>query len=168
MPKVNLRLPDQPEPAVLDYQLEGDRFSITWEDTRYEGSLIITGPGEGWLNYCEKILPFYLTQNQDALSIWLDGRTYHLDLLSAAGRRAGASTALGASDGEIKTPMPGTILKVLSQVGDTVEANQPLIIMESMKMEMTLAAPHAGTVLAVSCQPGQLVEMGVVLVKLEQ
>ena len=63
--------------------------------------------------------------------------------------------------------MPGTILQLKVKAGDTVEANQPLIIMESMKMEMTLSAPYAGWVAAINGQEGQLVDMGTLLVKLE-
>lgn len=166
MPKVNLKFPDQAEATVLDCKIEGDQFAVTLDDTVYEGTLIVTGPGEGWLNYGGRILPFYMTQKQEMLSIWLNGKTYHLNLVSAGGRRGGAASA-GVSDGEIKAPMPGTILKVLAMAGDTVESNQPLIIMESMKMEMTLSAPHGATVAAISCQEGQLVDMGTLLVKLE-
>lgn len=166
MPKVNLRFPDQEETTVLDCRIERDQFAITLHDTVYEGTLIVTGPGEGWLNYGGRILPFYMTQKQETLSIWLNGKTYHLNLVSAGSRREGAASA-GVSDGEIKAPMPGTILKVLVKAGDTVEANQPLIIMESMKMEMTLSAPHAATVATISGLEGQLVEMGAVLAKLE-
>lgn len=167
MSKVSLRLPNQAEPAVLDCQLEGDRFAITLDDTVYEGNLTVTGPGEGWLHYAGKILPFYMTQKQETLSIWLNGKTYHLDLISAASRRGGGARPSALSDGAIKAPMPGTILKVLVKAGDAVEANQPLIIMESMKMEMTLSAPQAAMVQSVSCQESQLVDMGALLVKLE-
>lgn len=168
MSKVTLKLPEQAEPTVLDCNLSGSNFSITFADTVYEGTLVLTGPGEGWLNYAGRILPFYMSQKQDLLNIWLNGKTYELNLVSAAARRAGGNAGSAAlSNGEIKAPMPGTVLKVPVQPGDTVEANQPLVIMESMKMEMTLSAPQAGVVKSVSCTEGQLVEMGAVLVQLE-
>ncbi len=166
MSKVSLKLPHQSEPVVVDCQLDGERFAITVDDTVYEGTVSVTGPGEGWLRYNGQIFPFYMIQKQEALSIWVQGKTYQVDLVSAAGRRGGGASSL-ASDGEIKAPMPGTVLKVPVKVGDVVTENQALIIMESMKMEMTLAAPHAGTVKAVQCQEGQLVEMGALLVRIE-
>jgi acetyl/propionyl-CoA carboxylase alpha subunit len=167
MSKISLQLPNQGEPTVLDCRMKGNEFSVTIEDTVYEGSLVLTGPGEGWLNYAGRILPFYITLQQNLLSIWLEGKTYTINLLSPEARRAGAGGAAAVPDGEIKAPMPGTVLKVMVKPGDTVEANQPLVIMESMKMEMTLAAPQASTVKAVSCSEAQLVEMGALLVKLE-
>ena len=168
MSKVSLKLPQQTEPVTVEAKLEGNQFSVIIDDTVYEGTLTVTGPGEGWLQYNGQILPFYMTQKQETLSLWLNGKTYHLDLLSAAGRRGGAGPSATVSDGEIKAPMPGTVLKVPVKVGDTVAENQALIIMESMKMEMTLAAPHAGTVKAIQCAEGQLVEMGALLVKIEK
>lgn len=167
MSKIMLQLPGETNPTTLDCLIQGDRFSITIEDTVYEGSMMLTGAGEGWLNYQGRILPFYMKQKQDVLNIWMDGKTYMLNLVSAGARRAGAGGAAALQTGEIKAPMPGTVLKVLVKGGDKVEANQALVIMESMKMELTLSAPVDTTVQDVRCQEGQLVEMGTVLVKLE-
>ena len=167
MAKVMLNVPHRKEPVSLNCQIDGSRFSITHEDTVYEGTLMITGPGEGWLNYEGKILPFYMSQKQDEIAFWLDGNSYTYNLLNPEARRAGGGGAATLPGGEVKAPMPGTVLKVLVQPGDAVAANQPLVLMESMKMEMTLAAPQAATVSAVNCTPGQLVDMGALLVKLD-
>lgn len=166
MPKVMLKFPNRPEPVSLSCQIEAGCFSVKDEETVYEGSLVLTGPGEGWLNYGGQILPFYMSQKQDEMSLWLDGNSYSFNLLNPEARRGGGAAA-SLPGGEVKAPMPGTILKVLVQPGDTVEANQPLVLMESMKMEMTLSAPQAATVQLVQCAPNQLVEMGALLVKLE-
>jgi 3-methylcrotonyl-CoA carboxylase alpha subunit len=166
MSKVSVRISAQEEIQQLDCQLSGNQFSITLDETVYQGNLCVTAPGEGWLHFNGRILPFYITQKQESLSIWLNGKTYHLDLISAAKRRSGSSPSSALSDGAIKSPMPGTVLKVLVKAGELVEANQPLMIMESMKMEMTLSAPQAGKVEGVYCQEGQLVDMGVLLVTL--
>lgn len=165
MSKITLQLPDRVEPQIVDYQIEGQAFRLTIENENYEGTLVVTAPGEGWLNCQGKILPFYMTQKQETLYIWLNGGTYQVQLATAASRRGLGGHAV--LDNEIKAPMPGTILKMLVKPGDTVEANQPLVIMESMKMEMTLSAPATATVKQVSATEGQLVEMGAILVHLE-
>ena len=61
----------------------------------------------------------------------------------------------------------GTVWKVEVATGDRVSAEQTLVILESMKMEMPLEAPVAGTVLEVAVVPGVSVEEGDVLVRLE-
>jgi biotin carboxyl carrier protein len=52
--------------------------------------------------------------------------------------------------------------------GDTFAAHDPLVVLESMKMEMTLSAPAPGQVTAVRCAPGDLVEMGATLLQLTE
>ncbi|MFO7181234.1 MAG: biotin/lipoyl-containing protein, partial [Pseudomonadota bacterium] len=61
----------------------------------------------------------------------------------------------------------GTVWKVEVQVGDVVRAEQPVVILESMKMEMPVEAPAEGTVSAVKVAPGDAVEEGDVLVVIE-
>jgi biotin carboxyl carrier protein len=63
--------------------------------------------------------------------------------------------------------MPGRIVKVLVKVGDEVTAHQGLVVVEAMKMENELRAPHAGRVTAVTVVDGMSVEANAVLVTLE-
>lgn len=58
------------------------------------------------------------------------------------------------------SPMPGTILRTLVNVGDTVSENQPLMILEAMKMENEIVASKAGTVAAIHVSQGQVVNAG--------
>jgi acetyl/propionyl-CoA carboxylase alpha subunit len=66
--------------------------------------------------------------------------------------------------GSLHAPMPGRVIRVEVAPGETVEAGQPLIVLEAMKMEHTLKAPHDGTIAEVDCSPGDQVEAGAVLV----
>ncbi|MFU2193488.1 acetyl-CoA carboxylase biotin carboxyl carrier protein subunit [Streptococcus pluranimalium] len=72
---------------------------------------------------------------------------------------APASSAPAGADA-LAAPMPGTILKVLVNVGDTVSENQPLMILEAMKMENEIVASSAGTVSAIHVTSGQTVNPG--------
>ena len=56
------------------------------------------------------------------------------------------------------SPMPGKVVKVLVEVGATVEDGQPLVLIEAMKMENELRSPKSGKVSAVYVAPGQAVE----------
>ena len=60
----------------------------------------------------------------------------------------------------------GTVWKIQVAVGDAVEAEQSLVILESMKMEMPVEAPEAGRVSRIAVSEGQAVEEGDVLVEL--
>jgi biotin carboxyl carrier protein len=83
-------------------------------------------------------------------------------LASVAGARSGSHTRL-----ELKSPMPGLLVKVLCRVGDEIGPGQPLVVLQAMKMENELALPRAGKVSAVRVAAGQTVEQGQVLVVLE-
>lgn len=72
---------------------------------------------------------------------------------------APASSAPAGADA-LAAPMPGTILKVLVNVGDSVSENQPLMILEAMKMENEIVASSAGTVSAIHVSAGQTVNAG--------
>ena len=60
-------------------------------------------------------------------------------------------------DGELRAPMPGSVLLVPVAVGDEVEAGQTVVVLESMKMELTLAAPADGTVTELKVKVGDKV-----------
>jgi urea carboxylase len=62
----------------------------------------------------------------------------------------------------------GNVWKILVVEGDRIAAGQPLVIIESMKMEMEIVAPSAGRVRALRCQPGRTVHSGQVLVVVEE
>jgi biotin carboxyl carrier protein len=64
--------------------------------------------------------------------------------------------------------MPGQITHVLVSAGDTVQRGQPLIVLEAMKMEIKIAAPHDGRVVQVLAQPGQVVDRGQVLIEVTE
>lgn len=69
----------------------------------------------------------------------------------------------GPSDGVITSPMQGTIVKVHVRAGDKVEANQPVCVLEAMKMENEVRSPTAGEVVDLRVQPGDTVASGAVL-----
>ncbi|CAO95734.1 urea carboxylase [Erwinia tasmaniensis] len=67
----------------------------------------------------------------------------------------------------VSADLNGNIWKVLVQPGDEVAAGQPLIIVEAMKMELAIAAPQAGCVKRIACQPGRPIAPGDALLWLE-
>lgn len=57
-------------------------------------------------------------------------------------------------------PMPGTILDIHVKVGDTVTANQPVMVLEAMKMENEVVAEQAGTIASINVEKGAMVNPG--------
>ena len=71
------------------------------------------------------------------------------------------------SGSSVTAPMPGTVLRVDVAPGDTVDARQPLLVLEAMKMETPVTAPFDATVTAVHVSAGDRVAGGAALVELE-
>ncbi|MFJ8631617.1 acetyl/propionyl/methylcrotonyl-CoA carboxylase subunit alpha [Streptomyces sp. NPDC093568] len=94
---------------------------------------------------------------------WLgrDGDAWHVrdhDPVAASLTRAGHAGA-----DSLTAPMPGTVTVVKVAVGDEVTAGQSLLVVEAMKMEHVISAPHAGTVAELDVTPGSTVAMDQVL-----
>jgi biotin carboxyl carrier protein len=103
-----------------------------------------------------------------ALLAYLEGRSV---AVTVNGRRTGrgAGETGGAAHGEQKivAPMPGRVVRVLVATGDAVEARQPILVIEAMKMENELRSPKAGRIKDVDVSAGASVEAGRVLAVVE-
>lgn len=75
-----------------------------------------------------------------------------------------ATAPAGAST--VESPMPGTILDVKVAVGQAVEVNQVVVVLEAMKMENDIVTPKAGTVAAIHVKKGDSVNTGTLLVSI--
>lgn len=102
---------------------------------------------------------FYVLRGRDSIAVWLDGRTYYLPLKESD--RAGHGAA--SHSGEVSALMPGKLLRVNVSVGDMVTEKQIVAVMESMKMETALHAPKAGRVSEIRSRPGQVVDVGEII-----
>lgn len=100
-------------------------------------------------------------------TVLVEGRRVPV-VVSLRAPRAGHAGA-GGANGPIRViaPMPGKVVRLPVQVGDAVDARQPVVVIEAMKMENALAAGRAGVVREVLVQEGASVEAGRPLVVVE-
>ena len=156
-----------PFAAADGWRLGGERAPVSFP-LRVPGHEPVThrpGPASGH------------TVTADRVSVTVDGvlHTFHragdwlgrdgdawqvLDHDPVAAALAGAARA-GADS--LSAPMPGTVTVVKAAVGDRVTAGQTLLVVEAMKMEHVIAAPHQGTLTELDVTPGTTVAMDQVL-----
>ena len=68
---------------------------------------------------------------------------------------------------EVEAQIPGNLLKIERAVGDTVEVDDVIMIIESMKMEIPVEAPCRGTIAQICVSEGDRIEEGIVLAVIE-
>jgi 3-methylcrotonyl-CoA carboxylase alpha subunit len=96
------------------------------------------------------------------LHLWSGGGHQVLELDDPRTQQFEASAASGG----LTTPLPGVVVSVPVQVGSAVEAGAVLMVIEAMKMEHAITAPHAGTVSAIHFAAGERVAEGAQLLEL--
>jgi biotin carboxyl carrier protein len=101
----------------------------------------------------------------DDVFIHLDGVAYQLRYEHPLDRLA--LQAAGGAEDNVKAPMPGSLVATHVKAGDNVVRGQSLLVIESMKMETTIAAPRDGIVQAVQFGAGQTFDRDAVLLTLE-
>ena len=84
-----------------------------------------------------------------------------------AGRRSGTRCNVGAMPVDVAAHITGTVWKIQVKVGDHVDEEQSVVILESMKMEMPVESPASGRVASIAVSEGQPVEEGEVLLTIE-
>ncbi|MFL1896594.1 acetyl-CoA carboxylase biotin carboxyl carrier protein subunit [Aquimarina sp. 2-A2] len=92
----------------------------------------------------------------------------HIDnALDIAIKAMGFTIGATKNVNSIKAPMPGLILDVQVQVGDTVTQDTPLLILEAMKMENLLSSPRDGVIKSITAAVGDAVDKGQLLIEFE-
>ncbi|HZW17365.1 MAG TPA: acetyl/propionyl/methylcrotonyl-CoA carboxylase subunit alpha [Luteimonas sp.] len=107
---------------------------------------------------------FTVADDADAVVVHDGARRLRLQPLALYEHEAGAADS---NAGNVAAPMPGRVVLVKAAPGDAVEAGQEVMVIEAMKMELSLKAPRAGTVAEVRAQAGEFVDADAVLVTLE-
>jgi biotin carboxyl carrier protein len=85
------------------------------------------------------------------------------ELIKSMGIERGKTKVVNA----IKAPMPGLILEISVEVGQTVKENDPLLILEAMKMENSFLSPRDGVIKSIAVEKGNAVDKGQLLVEFE-
>ena len=91
----------------------------------------------------------------------VNGKEYNVDVKDGIEE---VSSASASGEGtEVKAPMPGAVLRVLKSVGDTVDENEEILVIEAMKMETPIKAPVSGTITSLAVAQNDKIATGQVL-----
>lgn len=105
-----------------------------------------------------------LAQGPDATFVHMDGRTFEIARIDPAARLGARDSASG--DDRLVAPMPGVVVSVQVKPGDAVTEGQPLLVIESMKLETTLSAPRDGVIAEMPFAEGESFGLRALLARL--
>jgi len=123
----------------------------------------LAGLRDGRLRLDAATRPVTVVMDRARVTVVLDGSNHAFEVVDPL---APPHSAPPGAD-HVLAPIPGRIASVLCKPGDTVARGQALVVLEAMKMEMTLTAAMDGTIAAVRCAVGDMVPEGADLVAFE-
>jgi biotin carboxyl carrier protein len=104
---------------------------------------------------------------RDGTDVYISGDVFRVKVTDELWARVeGAAQTAGGGHEEILSPMPGSVIKIVVEAGQTVEPGQTVAVVEAMKMQNDIAAQRGGTVQEIRVGTGDVVDQGAVLVVL--
>ena len=161
---MKLQLFHKGEPIEVEIEGSGEARAISIGETKTEVAPITLGRSDGTLRLNGRAARFLYERAGSRIRVAVGGECFEFDLdADVRSKRAGGAHV----NPETRAPMPGKVLEVAVTVGREVNAGDPLLILEAMKMENVLSAEIGGTVKEVHVKAGDMVEPGKLLVLLE-
>jgi len=159
--------------------LDGQEHPIDWKqiaplarDIKKHGNVggrysLILG-GKSYEVFARRITPPE-EKNGQTYEIYIDGQRFEVIAEDERTRALAGLIKGSAHSGEatIYAPMPGLVVDILLEVGAVVNAGQPVLVLEAMKMENDLSSPINGKIKKISANKGQTVDLGVALVVID-
>lgn len=130
-------------------------------------SVVEIAPGTFSVLLRNRSFTVHLSRSGDGLEVSSGSETYFLSVLDPRDRLRGGKKAEASGVVNVRAHMPGKIIKLLVDAGQSVDAGQGLVVVEAMKMQNELKAPKGGLIKAINIDEGATVAAGESLVVIE-
>lgn len=146
----------------------GNNFSAQIDETALQVAIDSIDPHTLSVSRNQLRHTVYVASDDDTIYIHLAGVSYVFKKSDDGHSRHRHSGVEGShAEDEITAPMPGKLLKIFVQEGQSVVRNQRLFIVEAMKMENEVKSPREGVIKQINFQENELVSVGEPVVELE-
>lgn len=154
------------EEVVLERRSPHSPWTLAGDES---ADLVRTGPSQYSVVHkgrSYRVLVLKEDKENKTVRMRIGGSTYTVALQDEQSRlmRTLGLEKKGVQVREIKAPMPGLVLNILVKPGDSVKKNDPVLVLEAMKMENVIKAPGDAVVSAIPAVTGKAVEKGQLLV----
>ena len=156
-------VPEPLEPIINagDSRARPTEFNVTLHGETHH--IQITGTG----HHTQQDRPFYMTVDGVPEEVLIETLSELEDSPDANGASVkGSKRPKATKPGDVTTSMPGTVIDILVEVGNTVQAGDPVLVTEAMKMETEIQAPIAGDVTAIHVARGDSVNPDETLIEI--
>ncbi|MCF7809850.1 acetyl-CoA carboxylase biotin carboxyl carrier protein subunit [bacterium] len=161
---MRLKLKDNSGVHEFDVNRKGDLLSLKCDDQSLD-LIINEQPNAGYIiKQDEKIIRCHAVRVKDDIFVHIAGKTWNFKDVTHDDVTAGSTD--GGDDNRVVAPMPGSVIKLLVKEGDEVKRDQPIVIVEAMKMENEVRAMMNGVVDKVHVEAGQQVGFGEIMIEL--
>jgi biotin carboxyl carrier protein len=154
----------------LDVRIDNDNVLATVDDREYALDATEVEPGVFLFKHAGRIYEVIIadSQNGQPAEILVRGRRFDVSIVDPK-RLRGSRSDHGHSQGqaEIKTAMPGKVVRIVATVGEPVQIGESVIVVEAMKMQNEMKSPIDGVVKEIRVSEGSTVNAGEVLVVIE-
>ncbi len=142
-------------------QREKNELQVSLGKNIHHVSYEFLGDNEVLLSIDGKIHSVVFHSNMTSFSAYINGRSFTIEKKSA--HQILGDRKAEQKKRDVKTSMPGKIIKVLVKEGDSVKKGQAVLILEAMKMQNEIKAPQSGRIIRIIPQTGESVETGALL-----
>ncbi len=153
------------ELKTIKIEREGENYRAQIDDRVYAVRLEADPAGEMIFSANDDRHTVFIAVDGSKYFVAIDGDVIELTISDERPSRRGNHHH---RDDSLSASMPGQVTKVLVSEGDAVERGQALVVLEAMKMEIKITAPHAGRVAKVLIRQGQVVDRGQTLIELAE
>ncbi len=144
---------------------EKNEFQVFFGKTTHHVACEFLGDNEVLLSIDGKIHSVVFFSNKTSHSVYINGKKFTIErksLHKIPGGRHGEQKKR-----DVKTSMPGKVIKVLVQEGDKVQEGQAVLVLEAMKMQNEIKSPQNGRISRIDPQAGESVKTGALLFSVE-
>lgn len=155
----------------VEIRRENETMRALIDGEPFDAEITQPEPNVFLINHKGRIIETFVEPNSKSSStknVWIKGRE-HIIRMTDPKRLRGSETTADHERGpaEIRSAMPGKVVRVLTEAGSPIEKGQGVLVVEAMKMQNELKSPKSGAVKAINVSTGETVSAGDVLATIE-
>ena len=159
------------ETHEVEIQGDGANLTVEIDNRRYEIEASEPEPNVYLLKHANQIYQIFVSPNEknsDPFAVSVGNRNFEIKIFDPRRLRGvGGDSGETAGASEIKTAMPGKVVRVLVEAGTEIQKGDGVLIVEAMKMQNEMKSPKDGIVKEIRCAEGATVNAGDILAIIE-